>query len=837
MAHRPIHTLRVAVYSHDTYGLGHLTRSTRLARAVLEAIPQASVLLLTGSPVAHRFRFPRGLDYVKLPSVVKTGPELYEARDLGLSNRQIRGMREQLLLNAIRHFRPHLLLVDNVPAGMRGELLATLDHLRTEHPKTRIHLNLRDVLDSPAAVRRAWRGQEVPQLLRHFYDEISVFGFPEIYDALTAYDLPPEKTRFMGYIAPYPDERNGHPELPPCRSGCRRILVTSGGGGDGADLLLCAARLQESLGQASPYQLHLVTGPLMENDYQERLRELLPRLNNVSVHEFVQPLASWMRQVDLVLSMGGYNTLCEVMSLAKRSIVVPRVRPRREQIIRALALEAAGMIRLLPPDRLTPDSLGQELAESFAAAPRDIAVEPPWMGGLEAFKQRICQLYGNGAHPERGVRRAIDRSNRSSAEPTNGRRQLRKLQGGEVISRTKGQWTSVGQPGPLPMASRVDPMGAGRKSPPGPTLRSLWKWCWPLITGTILRTTLLRVAVLGAAVLGTAVPGSTAGALELVPEEMEGRVLFGHDSNLLDASDAERRAFASASPEAYFVVDDMEDEFLAFAWEGTWELGRAAGAKHEIGLGYERKQFLNNSIKSEEAFAGTYQLRPSGDLRFGLEVQYSPQVYGRHRFDKDALPGATQFRSEVHERWDVELEMRRQQSEHVELTFQFEVSQRHYLEAFAERDRVRLGGGGEIEIELSSDWKAGAELAYRRNRSSNDPDLGKDLSNREYLVTPFVEVEWPPMASTLAFSVELTWREYTSLDTQDWNHFGRHDRFGDLSVSLERELSRWTSLYTEYRRQWRHVRLDSGQDVDYDEEGAFSEHIISGGVRWAWESE
>lgn len=818
MAHRPTHTLRVAVYSHDTYGLGHLTRSTRLARAVLEEIPQASVLLLTGSPVAHRFRFPRGLDYVKLPSVVKTGPERYEARDLGLSNRRIRGMREQLLLNAVRHFRPHLVLVDNVPTGMKGELLATLDYLRTERPRTRIHLDLRDVLDTPDVIRRVWHEKQVGHLLERYYDEISVFGVPEIYDAQTAYDLPPEKTRFMGYIAPYTDERNGHPELPPCTPGCRRILVTSGGGGDGAELLLCAALLQQRLGESSPYQFHLVTGPLMDNEHQERLRESLPGLRNVTVHEFVQPLAAWMRRVDLVLSMGGYNTLCEVMSLAKRSIVVPRVRPRREQMIRARALESAGVVRVLPPDRLTPEDLQRALARAFESAPRNTGSgKPPWMVGIDAFKQRIGQLYGNGLRSERRERRVTRRQSAPSTGTSDGHRQDQGVQGGEVISTPKGQWTSVGQPGPLPMASRVDPTGAGRRYPPGPTLTSLWVWLWLLITPALL--------------------APPAGALELVPGEMEGRFLFGHDSNLLDASDAERYTYDSSSPEAFFVVDGMEDQFFELVWEGTWELGRTAGAKHEFGFGYERKQFLHNPIKSEEAFAGTYYLRPGGDLRFALEAQYRPQVYGRHRFDKDALPGAAQFRSEVHERWDFELEMRRQHSDRVQLTFEVDASQRRYTEAFAERDRVRLGGSGEFELEVGSTWKVGAELGYRHNRSSNEPDLGKDLSNREYLVTPFFEFEWPLLASTLGFSLELTWREYTSQNPQDWNHYGRHDRFGDLSLSWERALTRWTSLYSEYRTQWREARLDSGQDVDYDEEGTFSEHIISGGVRWSWESD
>ncbi len=809
MAHRPIHTLRVAVYSHDTYGLGHLTRSTRLARAVLEAFPDASVLLLTGSPVAHRFRFPRGLDYIKLPSVVKIGPERYEARDLGMSNRRIRGMREQLLRHAVEHFRPHLLLVDNVPGGMKGELLSTLDWLHRHRPDARVHLDLRDVLDQPEVIRRSWKDHGVPAILDRHYDEISIFGSPDIYDAREVYGLPPAKTRYMGYLAPYPDERTGNPDLPPCEAGRHRVLVTAGGGGDGADLLVCAAEMQRRLGAASPYHLHLVTGPLMDNDQQERLRDLLPALRNVSIHEFVQPLAAWMNSVDLVLSMGGYNTLCEVMTVAPRSVVVPRVAPRREQIIRARALEAFGIVHVLPLDRLTPGRLDDAFRHALAREPGRRVRNDTWLSGVDRFKSRLVQLYGTG------VGRAPRRRNGAPPRPTARRESekspTQKVQGGEVISGRTGRRTSVGQPGPRPMPSRVDPMGAGRRYPPGPALASLW--------------VLLLLWI-----------GSVAGAFEWRPADMEGRLLYGRDSNLLDASDAEREAFATDAPGTFFVVDDMEDDFLAMAWEGTWTLGRGLGGKHELGLGYERTQFLRNPIKSAEAFAATYYLKPGGRSRVALEVAHRPQIYGRHRFDKDALPGAFQFRAEVHKRWDLELEMRRRHGDRVQFTLALNGSWREYAEAFRERDRVRLGVLGEVEFEIDRRLTVGSEVGVRRSRSRNEPDLGKDLSNREWLWKPFVEAGWPAAASIFTAFLELTWREYAAQDPADWNHYGRHDRFGDLALSWERALSDVLSLYSQYRTQWRSVRLDSGQDVDYDEEGAFSEHVISGGVFWSWES-
>ena len=45
---------RVILYSHDTFGLGHLRRSRALATALTASNPNASAIILTGSPVAGR---------------------------------------------------------------------------------------------------------------------------------------------------------------------------------------------------------------------------------------------------------------------------------------------------------------------------------------------------------------------------------------------------------------------------------------------------------------------------------------------------------------------------------------------------------------------------------------------------------------------------------------------------------------------------------------------------------------------------------------------------------------------------------------------------------------
>jgi len=51
-----------------------------------------------------------------------------------------------------------------------------------------------------------------------------------------------------------------------------------------------------------------------------------------------------------VVAMGGYNTFCEVLSLDKRALIVPRTEPRLEQYIRASRAADLGLVSMLRDD-------------------------------------------------------------------------------------------------------------------------------------------------------------------------------------------------------------------------------------------------------------------------------------------------------------------------------------------------------------------------------------------------------------------------------------------------------------------------------------------------------
>src|SRR6185436_2425762 len=221
---------RFLLYSHDSWGLGHLRRSLTLATGLIEAVPDAEVLLITGSPCATLFPIPPRIGLVKIPSVSKGANGEYVPRSLAGTIGETLELRRNLILEAYRSFRPTLVLVDHKLIGLQGEAYEMLRRARADGVHT--VLGIRDVIDSPGAVAVEWSGEKCRWALSEGYERVCVYGSPEVFDTRLEYPIPPElgeRVEFLGYVVrPLPAA------TPPLSSGRPKVLVTMGGGEDGA---------------------------------------------------------------------------------------------------------------------------------------------------------------------------------------------------------------------------------------------------------------------------------------------------------------------------------------------------------------------------------------------------------------------------------------------------------------------------------------------------------------------------------------------------------------------------------------------------------------------------
>ena len=367
---------KVCIYSHDTFGLGHLRRNLAIADQLLRSEPRFEVWLLTGSPVIRQWTLPPGLHVQPLPPVVKTGADQYAARAPGQLFGLTKGYREALIMKLVEEQRPDVFLVDHAPCGMNGELLSTLALIRNELPQTRTVLGLRDILDGPAAVQRSWAEQDVPALIEHAYDDVFVYGSERLFDVVSAYGLSgpvAQRVQYCGYVLgrSRAEQLSAAAGAGVCWDAQRAagrpvVLVTAGGGGDGHFLMhsylqgLCR-------GAENGFFSVIVTGPLMPPEQSAALQAAVAGRRDVQIVAYTTELVPSIGSAELVVSMAGYNTSVELLAARKKAILVPRSVPREEQKLRAGLLAGLGLCECVPADERLAASLARQVPAALAA--------------------------------------------------------------------------------------------------------------------------------------------------------------------------------------------------------------------------------------------------------------------------------------------------------------------------------------------------------------------------------------------------------------------------------------------------------------------------------------
>jgi predicted glycosyltransferase len=398
---------RVLVYSHDTFGLGNIRRMLEVARHLVQSSPDVSVLVITGSPMLHAFRIPPRIDYVKLPCLARNVEGRYGARFLDLPLDATVRLRANLIKSAVADFRPDLILVDKKPFGVEDELSGALAELPVGEARPRLVLLLRDILDSPESTTRVWRKNGCFEAIEAYYDQVLVVGEPDIFDLRREYAFPPfaaAKVSFCGYIGRQPGRRaraDVRRELG-VRDGEPLVLVTPGGGEDGHALVdACLAGLAALPAGRRP-RTHIVCGPEMGEAARASVHRAAASIVQASVQDFSDDMMSLMGAADVAVAMGGYNTVCELLTLGRRAVLVPRVKPGVEQLIRAQRMSAAGLVRMVHPEQLSPGALMDAVhAELDALKTRAPHARLRALDGLERTTAALlAQLGIPGARPE-----------------------------------------------------------------------------------------------------------------------------------------------------------------------------------------------------------------------------------------------------------------------------------------------------------------------------------------------------------------------------------------------------------------------------------------------------
>ena len=400
----------ILMYSHDTYGLGHIRRTMAIANHLRD--PHTNILILTGSPIAGRFALPKQVDFVRIPGMIKKTNDEYQSLSIRIAPDQALKIRTNIIKATAQTFRPDLFIVDKEPLGLKKEVLPTLEWFKNHSPNTSTILGLRDILDDAATIKSDWQDKNVYSYLHELYDEIWIYGDKDIYDPVTQYAIPKsihERVHFTGYIP-----RRNLPNS--VRTRIRKqfrilkedtfILVTTGGGGDGCEVLEHYIAMHDYFPTALPFKSIIISGPFMPKESRERIKRQAKK-HGIKMLPFHPSMEELMKAADLVISMGGYNTICEIMTQQTPSLIIPRETPRLEQLIRARSLHSRGLIDFIPWTEVTPQLLREKIFSILAEqssyrqnmASFQLSGLDTMLTRLEHFRSSYRENISNGSVP------------------------------------------------------------------------------------------------------------------------------------------------------------------------------------------------------------------------------------------------------------------------------------------------------------------------------------------------------------------------------------------------------------------------------------------------------
>lgn len=386
-------TFNILMYSHDTFGLGHIRRTMAIANHLLGA--NINILIMTGSPIVGRYTFPDQIDFVRIPGMIKKTNDEYVSLSIKIDPRHALNIRKKIITATAKSFQPHLFIVDKEPLGMKKEILPTLKWFHRHHPKTRTILGLRDIMDDRQTILRDWKKKKIYGVLEKYYSEIWVYGEQRLYDPVEEYDIPEAVSRkicFTGYI---PRKLTKKKKISRLRkeeglnAKEKLVVITTGGGGDGYPLMDTFLTMMERETALAPFKSVLITGPFMPKEQRQEVFVRARRLG-IKTYRFYRWMENIQAAADLVISMGGYNTVCEILTPGTPALLVPRETPRKEQLIRAQALKSQNLIDYIPWNDCRHDILRQKVFGILQdPAPYRQAISRFKLTGLDIISQRL----------------------------------------------------------------------------------------------------------------------------------------------------------------------------------------------------------------------------------------------------------------------------------------------------------------------------------------------------------------------------------------------------------------------------------------------------------------
>ncbi|WP_288901891.1 glycosyltransferase [uncultured Sneathiella sp.] len=358
-----ISPLKILFYVQHLLGIGHLKRTATLARNMMRA--GFDVTVVSGG---HEIDVDLGgARLIQLPATRAT--DLYFKVLVDEEGQQIddqwRQKRADRLLDIYNEHKPDILITELFPFGrrqMRFELLPLLETALADPSRPLIISSVRDIL---VAQTKPGRNDEMLDLVEKYFDYVMVHGDPDLISLDKTFphtERIRDKIFYTGYVVDHTGVKGG-PDAP----GAGEVIVSSGGGAVGTNLLKTAMKAR-ALSSAKDRVWRMMVGTTVETEIFDELTGLAPE--GVVVERARADFTTLLMNCALSISQGGYNTVMETLHAKCRAVIVPYAGGlETEQTLRAQLLARKGVLQIADEDGLTPEILAAKVDIALSGPP------------------------------------------------------------------------------------------------------------------------------------------------------------------------------------------------------------------------------------------------------------------------------------------------------------------------------------------------------------------------------------------------------------------------------------------------------------------------------------
>ncbi len=352
---------KVIIHCQYVYGIGHLVRTVELAHGLSEKF---QVFILNGGEIIPNFHFPKDVTLIQLPAIYKEeNSNSLSPVDSSTSIEDCFQHRRIIIEQKTEEIKPDILITEHFPFGLlfENEVTGLISKVKFTNPSSKIISSVRDIIESNGGGKN---DDYIAELINEWYDMVLVHGdenYIHLKQSFSKIDKISVPIFHTGYIVrPIPRNIKTKTQYP-------IILASVAGGRLGNELLEAIIDSHLLIKEEIKHILILFSGAF-QNDFKQQERKVID-LNSEDIKFYCfdsTVYLNYLSQADLVISLGGYNSILESISAKKTMLVYKRgfSGGNEEQDLRIKFFEDLGCLKTLKPQDITIEILPGTIVNS-----------------------------------------------------------------------------------------------------------------------------------------------------------------------------------------------------------------------------------------------------------------------------------------------------------------------------------------------------------------------------------------------------------------------------------------------------------------------------------------